>query len=839
MNFDHKDSHERASRRHRKSRTPTKPAELHALMPPLRSHEHQGRDTKDSLRREAAGLIESLTQLYQTLLSEESDGVMHSQIVESHSSASGESVSGSRLVSHVSNSNNRMKPGKLAARGERDRRQQRQQTLSPLKRKPQNPTPLNIEDLEALSKLAPGVPLSELLSGMGNFSGSDDRTNRKTRRELIEIDEDGPATFDRYQGYRSRTFALSKISEVDNDTKDDGVESSRFNTANKNSRARRRPMSAGRRRRGGFNAKTRRKKKKRPKSARRARPQCREKKHGQRHIYHGASNKNQASISNNSDVSRMLTSSSQKKVNQKSKRQTRPRSAPMSRKRKQRTLSDVEEDAARREILELAGAPPTHDEKVQRLHKYTWNQFRPAHVDGASILPPGRRTANEMAISRKATSQRLEELANPRGYRLRQKITSGDNPPFRTSGGKGLLAELGYVTGLGSSRIGIGKEATSASAIDPSKPRSRFAQLATSGSDIASRITNYNLLEHHPEYQNLQEGEVCVVILQCSHCHRHQRTTRHKEDVFEAKACKMELALREVLPTTSVVVRKKVGLRLIGALEVQICRRRQNKLEKRLLHSRIITGAWPNTKQVAQRAATFLPAFTLSLTCETKCDNLLAHETSAAFQSLLVSLLSETGEIISKCRLVEDGFEPSLKRHEGNTRTYASCLKIELCSIDVARVKNLVVEADNTSDQLFVPIKEHLDLSSEKTFISFKRVLCRRRRFLVTFAGPPKSVSALTRAADAGTPRMEFDVKDLSSEGGSVQSFKSAFHTGPHPGSYQIFAPMTFFGSSRIQVAILVRGKEAASSVFDAKTGLRRLEESFLQMSIEEIPDFF
>ena len=841
MNFDQTDSRAKDyRRRHRKPQEILEPLESLASVRPPGRHKLQGRDTKNGLRKEAAGLIASLTQLYQTLLCEESGDVVDGNSAKLHSGRSGQTISARRAGSHARS--NRIKSENSVGRGERHFRQRRQQALSPLGPKPRNPMPLNIDDLEALSKLAPGVPLAELLSGIDSFPDSGHRRNRNNQLETIEFDDEGPATFDKYQGYGTRTFALSKISEVDHDTKDDDNESlnSKVYTANKNSRAGQRPMSAGRRKSRELKPK-RQRGKKRPKSARRARSQYREKKHGQRHVYYGAgdNDKTQASILNNRDVSNVLASSSQNNGKRKPKSRTRPRSAPMSRKKKQRTLSDVEEDAARREILALAGAPPTHDEKVQRLHKYNWNQFRPAHVDGASILPPGRCTANEMGALRKASSQRLEALANPRGYRQRQKLTGGDNPPFRTSGGKGLLAEIGYVTGLGSSRIGIGNEATSINAIDPSKPRSRFSQHATSGSDLASKISNYNLLEHHPEYQHLQEGEVCVVILHCSHCHRHQRTTRHKEAVFEAKAHKMELALREVLPTTSIIVRKKVGLRLIGAFEVQICRRRQNKLEKRLLHSRIITGAFPNTKQVAQRASTFLPAFTFSLTCETNCYNSLSQETSAAFQNLLVSLLSDKGEVISKCKLVEDGFEPSLQSHKDETMSYSSCIKIDLCSADVAKVKNLVVGADNSPEELFIPIKEHLDLTSEKTFISFKRVLCRRRRFLITFSGPPKSVFALATAANAGTTRMEFEVKDLSSDCGSVQSFKSAFHSGPHPGSYQIFAPTTFLGGNKIQVVVLVRGKKIASGIFDVNAGLRRLEESFLQLSIDGNPEIF
>ena len=493
-------------------------------------------------------------------------------------------------------------------------------------------------------------------------------------------------------------------------------------------------------------------------------------------------------------------------------------------------MSDVEEEVARREILALAGAPPTHNEKVQKLHKYNWNQFRPAHVDGASILPPGRETANATGLTKRASARRLGEMANPRGYRLREKTRLKDNAPFRTAGGKGLLADLGYVTGLGSSKIGIGPQAVmSAGAIDPSKPRARFSQQATSGSDLPSKISNYQLLEPHLEYQNLQEGEVCVVILFCSHCHRHQRTTRHNEKQFAAYALKMETALRLVLPETAVVVRKEVGLRLIGALEVQICRRRRNALEKRLLHSRIITGAWPQVEEVAQRAMTFVPTFTFTLACQSTCDVTLSEETSRAFASLAVSLLDESGTVVAKVPLVEDGFEPSLQTQGDRKRTFSSSAQIELSREDVAKIQNIAVGEAHIGESVFVPMREHVDLttSEEKAGMAFERVLCRKRRFIVSLTG------AAAEAASSAD-HVVFEIKDISRDGGGTRMFRSGpCAAGKEAGSHKIAVPMAFLATQRIRIGLLVDGKECTSGSFDAQSGLRRLEESFLVLEGE------
>ena len=56
---------------------------------------------------------------------------------------------------------------------------------------------------------------------------------------------------------------------------------------------------------------------------------------------------------------------------------------------------------------------------------------------------------------------------------------------------------------------------------------------------------------------------------------------------------------------------------------------------------------------------------------------------------------------------------------------------------------------------------------------------------------------------------------------------------GKEAGSHKIAVPMAFLATQRIRIGLLVDGKECTSGSFDAQSGLRRLEESFLVLEGE------
>ena len=291
------------------------------------------------------------------------------------------------------------------------------------------------------------------------------------------------------------------------------------------------------------------------------------------------------------------------------RRSKRPQSAPMGgRGKKKRTMSQVEAEVARKEIESLSHAPPTHDEKVKKLHRYNWNQEQ-TKLDMTTWLPP-LNPDGTLGKTRPATASRRDFLAKPRNYRQNSKYQFPLNAPFKTNGGQGLLGKLGYVTGLGNTLLTHDPIQSMAKKNSKGElqfsPNRRFLKLVTRGGDnVAQRLYNYKL-EHLPEYSSLKEGETLISINYCSNCHKHQKTTRHVETEFQSCALKIEAALLEDESLNAVVIKKKVGNRLIGALEIVMARRINNQIEKKLLHSRIICGTMPKPEKVVLLARQFV-----------------------------------------------------------------------------------------------------------------------------------------------------------------------------------------------------------------------------------------
>eukprot|EP00949_MAST-11_sp_MAST-11-sp1_P000142 g142.t1 len=175
------------------------------------------------------------------------------------------------------------------------------------------------------------------------------------------------------------------------------------------------------------------------------------------------------------------------------------------------------------------------------------------------------------------------------------------------------------------------------------------------GTSETERLENYRLV-HYPEYSRLGVGETCVVIARCSQCSRHQMTTRHDEKVYIMHANKVAAAISSSMPSVR-IIHKLVGIRQPGSLEVQVCMRHDRRLEKRLLHSKIITGRWPSPSQVVQNLRAIVLNLQKRVEVEVRATLQLADEQDIEkiFDGCLVSIENtENGEHISSHALSED-----------------------------------------------------------------------------------------------------------------------------------------------------------------------------------------
>ena len=119
-------------------------------------------------------------------------------------------------------------------------------------------------------------------------------------------------------------------------------------------------------------------------------------------------------------------------------------------------------------------------------------------------------------------------------------------------------------------------------------------------------------------------------------------------------------------------------------------------------------------------------------------------------------------------------------------------------------------------DSLFIPIREHIDLT-ENTQLDVQRIICRQRRLLIRFAK-----SAAVQAQSMKTPICV--VKDLRTGANMECEIKKG------GGNFCTLIPTENSFMDAVEVALVDKkdGRVIGVQIFDGMTGLKKIEESFL-----------
>jgi hypothetical protein len=122
------------------------------------------------------------------------------------------------------------------------------------------------------------------------------------------------------------------------------------------------------------------------------------------------------------------------------------------------------------------------------------------------------------------------------------------------------------------------------------------------------------------EYAYLREGDVLLTVEHCDGCDRHAETTRHDPQKYAYFAQMVKSAVLTRYPMVKVLIKPistlgavELNTRL-GAFEVQVCSQMQNRQKREVLHSKIETRRWPETDEILNKLAAFLPTCQLFVT---------------------------------------------------------------------------------------------------------------------------------------------------------------------------------------------------------------------------------
>ena len=343
--------------------------------------------------------------------------------------------------------------------------------------------------------------------------------------------------------------------------------------------------------------------------------------------------------------------------------------------------------------------------------------------------------------------------------------------------------------------------------------------ITSGGKTLAERIQNYRL-EHFPEYARLGEGQMCVTIAHCSNCRTHQLTTRHDEAKFSSYAHQLASGIKLAMPLVKVVV-KPVGRRLIGAFEVQMCRQEAQKLTKTLLHSKLLTNAWPNISLLIDRIKKFTPKHELVV-------NVSAHVNDHnIFSNVGAKVVDAKGEVVC-------GPKPiiSLRSLERNLERGTVSLLVPSGSYTLV-VEGLCDDEGTgvANSNKFLPMKEHIDTSEEvRTIID--RVLSLKRHLVVNVTRAQRSQACSGAQVLVADKYTKDTVSGLCDNEGLI-----TFMLGPVPqkeadGTW----PPKGFTNNLIITAQEIGGNSNSKSVACGYPDIKPIEGSIIEIDVGGIP---
>ncbi|KAL4468006.1 hypothetical protein ABPG72_015876 [Tetrahymena utriculariae] len=135
----------------------------------------------------------------------------------------------------------------------------------------------------------------------------------------------------------------------------------------------------------------------------------------------------------------------------------------------------------------------------------------------------------------------------------------------------------------------------------------------------------------YPEFKNVKDRDVIVVIEYCNDCQNHQSTTKHDEEHYIRLANNYKILILKHFPVAKVFlkpvrvdqnassIQNIYARQRIGAFEIYVMSKTQGEPKKGCVHSKLKTGKWPSSAQVLNQLCQYMVTCTISIQL-TLCD---------------------------------------------------------------------------------------------------------------------------------------------------------------------------------------------------------------------------
>ena len=118
---------------------------------------------------------------------------------------------------------------------------------------------------------------------------------------------------------------------------------------------------------------------------------------------------------------------------------------------------------------------------------------------------------------------------------------------------------------------------------------------------------------HFLEFDFLEENDIIVIIEHCANCEKHINHTNHNNDIFKYITKLLQACINLRFPFIKVYLKpidtSNNIINRIGAFEIQLGMKINNKTTITTLFSKLNTGQWPNFHNILNKINSYVPAF--------------------------------------------------------------------------------------------------------------------------------------------------------------------------------------------------------------------------------------
>ena len=201
---------------------------------------------------------------------------------------------------------------------------------------------------------------------------------------------------------------------------------------------------------------------------------------------------------------------------------------------------------------------------------------------------------------------------------------------------------------------------------------------------------------HFLEFDYMEENDIIIIIEHCANCEKHINHTNHSNNIFKYITKLLQACIYLRFPFIKVYLKpidiSNTKINRIGAFEIQIGTKINNKTEINTIFSKLNTGQWPNFHNILNKISTYIPVFNFKLQIYDKEEG--ENSESTILESCIndSKINNENNNLYRTNNNNTDLFK-KLSKYEN--------MKINLFSYNCEHIENCCKEASNALELLY------------------------------------------------------------------------------------------------------------------------------------------